>query len=518
MLKFLKNLLIIIILFVGASFIFQVIFPVPSNEGRENSTYIAASTDTQMGELILGMAEENPGTSGVLPLLGGPSAFAARVAMARAAEQSIDARYYIWQRDITGILLLDELKKAADRGVRVRFLLDDNGIPDLDPEFAELDAHPNIEVRVFNPFVLRSPRVLTYIFDFLRINRRMHNKSMTFDGVATIVGGRNIGDIYFDRNEEVNYFDFDVAVIGDGARDVDEDFDLYWASESAVPFSELSDPDDPATDTLAATYAEIENDPATDTYLQAIEESLIIPNLNNNAEVFEWVEVALVSDDPAKALGAMDPSGYMAVRLYEILPTPQSEIDLISAYFIPGDFLTDRLTGWAQDGLLVRTLTNAQEATDVLPVHGGYIGYREALVEGGVKVFELKTAQELRSLTEQFGLTGESRSSLHAKTFIIDREHIFVGSYNFDPRSARLNTEMGFLVASPSISTLVVEGLDENIANRAYEVVFAENGDLEWIDAGAEGGPKVWDTEPNTTWFSRFLASFIGILPIEWML
>lgn len=516
--KFIGRLVIIAILFVGASFIFQIVFPVPTTPGRDNSTFIEASSETTLGGLVLAAASENPGTSGVVPLVNGPNAFAARVALARAAETSIDARYYIWQRDVTGILLLDELKKAADRGVRVRLLLDDNGIPDLDLELSELDAHPNVEVRVFNPFVLRSPRIVTYAFDFLRINRRMHNKSMTFDGVAAIVGGRNIGDIYFDRNEEVNYFDFDVAVIGDGAKSVDEDFDLYWASETSVPIGDLVDADDPTIDTLSATYAEIESAPGTDVYVQAIEASPIVSNLDNDASAFEWVEVSLVSDDPAKAKGRMDPSGYLTYRLVQILPPPQTQVDLISAYFIPGDALTARLSSWARDGLLVRTLTNAQESTDVLPVHGGYIGYRDDLVQAGVRVYELKTAQDRPTLTEQFGLTGESRSSLHAKTFVIDREVIFVGSYNFDPRSARLNTEMGFLISSPTLAQLVSDGLDENISDRAYEVVYGEDGQLDWLDGAGGGEATVIEEEPNTTWLSRSIASFIGILPIEWML
>lgn len=510
--------MVIAAIFFAASFAFQTVYAVPEVVDRENSSAYKASRDTELGRLVTDLAAQNPGKSGVAPLIHGPDSFAARMVLTEAAEASIDARYYIWQNDQTGILLLEALRNAADRGVRVRLLLDDNGIPDLDPELAELDVHPNIEVRIFNPFVLRSPRILSYLLDFRRINRRMHNKSISFDGVAAIVGGRNIGDIYFYRNEEVNYFDFDVAVIGKAAREVDEDFDIYWASEAAVPLAELVPQGDPQAGILAASAASVKAAPGGQNYVDSIKNSRLLEELTDNAAGFEWADMTLVSDDPAKALGRIPESGYMASKLLQILSPPRSEVDLISAYFIPGPVIRVALTDWAGNGITVRTVTNAQEATDVLPVHGAYRKYRNELLDGGVELYELKSSQDLPTLVEQFGLVGSKNSSLHAKTFIIDRSEIFVGSYNFDARSAFLNTEMGFLIKSPQLASAVSGALDANLENWSYEVVLSDDGEINWV-AKSEGAENVvFQTEPNTSAFSRALTAIIGYLPIEWML
>jgi cardiolipin synthase C len=511
-------LIAIAALYFGGALIFQSIYAVPSTEGRENSRSLGASEETALGDHIIGLAAQHPGKSGVAPLIEGPTAFAARIVLAGAAEATIDARYYIWQKDLTGLLLLESLYEAAERGVRVRLLLDDNGIPDLDPELAEMDAHPNIEVRIFNPFVLRSPRIVSYALDFGRLNRRMHNKSMTFDSVAAIIGGRNIGDIYFYRNEEVNYFDFDVAVIGEAAREVEDDFDLYWASDSAIEASKVLPPADPDGGVLARSVAAARAAPGGLEYQESIESLKLLDQLADDARGFDWAEMKLVSDDPAKGLGRIPEEGYLYSRLLDILSAPQTEVDLISAYFVPGPVVREALTRWAENGIKVRTLTNAQEATDVLPVHGAYQQYRNELLQSGVELYELKSTQELRSLVAQFGLVGSRNSSLHAKTFVVDRSELFVGSYNFDARSAFLNTEMGFLIDSPQLAAEIYEKLDTNLDEWAYQVVEGEGNDLRWVDRSEGPNEIVHDTEPNTTALSRGLAKFIGYLPIEWML
>jgi putative cardiolipin synthase len=203
--------------------VFQVLFAVPTSPGRSNSVFILISVDTTLAKTLAPAIAQNLDTSGVLWLDKGFDGFAARVLLIDMAEDSIDLRTYIWQNDITGFLMLDAVRRAADRGVRVRLLLDDNGTPNLDPELAFLNNNPNIEIRLFNPFVLRAPRLATFVFDFMRVNRRMHNKSITVDSVVTIAGGRNIGDIYFSASEEVNYFDLDVAVFEPAATEVAAD-------------------------------------------------------------------------------------------------------------------------------------------------------------------------------------------------------------------------------------------------------------------------------------------------------
>ncbi|MCA0872347.1 phospholipase D family protein [Seohaeicola saemankumensis] len=511
--RYLAALLAVYLIATGS---FRLFYGVPEADNRVDSRAIAPRDDSALGALILPLAAAHPGLSGVTNLQDGISAFAGRLQLADMAEDSLDLRYYIWQKDITGMLLLDAAKRAADRGVRVRLLLDDNGVPDIEPELAELNAHPNIEVRLFNPFVLRSPRMATYLLDFGRINRRMHNKSFTVDGLVTLVGGRNIGDIYFSRDQQVNYFDLDVVALGQAAQDVSEDFDLYWASPSAVSADLLLAP--AADGTLDATLEELRADPGNRAFEQTARELPIAEELTDNARAFDWVEMTLVSDDPAKGQGPVPDSDLMSFRLREILPPVHRQVLLISAYFVPGPWLTGVLSDWAASGIDVRTLTNAQEATDVLPVHSGYRRYRDQLVHAGVNVYELKAQQNRRDLAEQFGLIGSTNSSLHAKTFVLDRETLFVGSFNFDPRSARLNTEMGFLIKSPRLSELVGHGFDNHLAGRAYLVEQDTGGNLIWRDTLADGPDRIHDTEPGTTALSRALVRVIGWMPVEWLL
>jgi putative cardiolipin synthase len=212
-----------------------VLFPLPDRQGIDVSEAIPATATTTIGAAVLQGQVEHPGESGVIPLAGGGEAFAARVLLARTAEQSLDVQYYIWQADTTGYLLLDELRAAAERGVRVRLLLDDNGIAGLDADLRALDDLPNLEVRLFNPFTLRRPKPLSFAFDFFRLNRRMHNKSFTADGAVTVVGGRNVGDIYFAFGPDAHYIDTDVLALGPAAAEVSAAFGAYWNSASAYP-------------------------------------------------------------------------------------------------------------------------------------------------------------------------------------------------------------------------------------------------------------------------------------------
>ncbi|WP_164661176.1 phospholipase D family protein [Tropicibacter sp. Alg240-R139] len=518
MLKTLRFLIIATLCYVFASFGFQWLFPVPHDPGRENSSALPARSDTTLGGVVLPLMEQHVGTSGVAGLQDGAAAFAARLLLIDAAEQSLDVRYYIWQKDITGLLLLDALQRAAERGVRVRLLLDDNGTPDLDPELAEMDAHENIEVRLFNPFMLRSPRMASYALDFGRINRRMHNKSLTVDGVATVVGGRNVGDIYFSRSEGVNYFDMDVVAIGDAAADVSVDFDIYWASSSAVPVSDVLVPRPVDGGILDASVAQIKALPGGEAYAESVRASNLMEELLDDARGFDWVPMQMVSDSPVKGQGAAQEDDLMMTRLIKLLPNPEIEVSVISAYFVPGNRFTEVLTTWAGDGIRVRTLTNAQEATDVLPVHSGYVPYRDRLIDGGVEVYELKSNQVKPDLLEQFGLVGSSNTSLHAKTFEIDGQHIFVGSFNFDPRSARLNTEMGFLIDSSELAGNMARGLDRQLPERAYKVERGDSGELHWIETEQNGADHIYPKEPKTTALSRTVVWIMGLLPIQWML
>lgn len=507
-----RRLLVILVLLLAALALARYLLRLPSNEGRVETHAFAPDPATTLGSALLPLAAAHPGLSGIRPLWPGIEAYAARMALARAAEQSIDARYYIWQRDSTGLSLLQELKAAADRGVRVRLLVDDNGTPDLDAELAALNTLPNFEVRVFNPFSLRSPRVLSYPLDFPRINRRMHNKSFTVDGVATIVGGRNIGDIYFARDTEIQYSDFDVLATGAVVGNVATDFDAYWNSASAYPHQLLVTPpaDLSALDTAAT---EAQADPDTEAYAQAVSESRLVQGMLAKTLDLEWVPVTLLSDDPRKALGDAPAGTLLATALGPLIGTARQSIDVISAYFVPGREGTERLAFAARQGLRVRVLTNSLEATDVLPVHAAYGKYRQPLLSAGVEIYELRRIPRTEKERKALGLLGSSGASLHAKVFAVDRRAVFVGSFNFDPRSVWLNCEMGFWIESPALATAITDALDRG-ASTTWQVGLAPDGALTWTGADS---PTVSD-EPGSNALKRFTLGLLARLPVEWMM
>ncbi|MHC9237079.1 phospholipase D family protein [Pseudooceanicola sp. 502str34] len=513
--RFLRFLLVLAVVVVLAIFGLRLIYPLPDLPTDPASTALPASEQTPLGAALMPAAAAHPGQSGIWPLSDGREAYAARVLLARTAQESIDLQYYIWQTDETGWMLLDEVRKAAERGVRVRLLLDDNGIPGLDAELAALNATPNVEVRIFNPFTLRSPRMLSYAFDFRRLNHRMHNKAMIVDGAATVLGGRNIGNIYFDYGQGVHYFDADVMAVGPVVDDVAQNFDRYWASGSAYPAELILDPAPGGMESLLAHAEEARATAFAAQYVDAIAETPLIQRMQAGTLRFEWGEVSFFSDDPAKGLGQAEGDGLLISQIIA-LAQPKQTFDLVSAYFIPGEVGTEILTGFAAEGVRTRVLTNALASTDVVPVHGAYMKYRDDLVAGGVETLELRPqADRVREHGLSNMIVG-SASSLHAKTFAIDGEKIFVGSFNFDPRSAQLNTEMGLLIPSRAMAQGLATVLEE--ASQYYRVSETAEGRMIWIETRPDGSELVLTKEPESTLMQRAFARLVSWLPVEWML
>jgi cardiolipin synthase C len=493
---------------------------------RTESTALTAqeAETTPLGHAIAGELAAHPGLTGIDPLPDPLDSFAARVDLVRTAQRTLDVQYYIWRNDLTGTLLLEALREAADRGVRVRLLLDDNGTASsLDPTLAALNAHPNVEVRLFNPFVVRKPKFISFLWDFPRLNRRMHNKSLTADSSATILGGRNIGDEYFAATDGVVFADLDILAIGPAATDVAHDFDRYWASASAWPVDQLLPAPDPqALDTLDRKAQAVEVDPAATAYMQSLEKATDVRRLMNGTLPLEWAKSRLVSDDPVKARGKAAPDTLILAQLHAILGDPKHELDLVSPYFVPAEAGTRYFTDLAAKGIEVHVLTNSLEATDVLPVHAGYTRRRKALLKSGVELFELRRTAGTpasKAASKETGRTvfGSSGSSLHAKTFAMDEDRVFVGSLNFDPRSANLNTELGLVIDSPELARRIESTFWTQVPQLAYEVKLDHDGSLYWIKRTGNVTER-YDTEPNTTWSKRLGVWFFSILPIEWLL
>jgi len=485
----------------------------PSIEGRPKISSIPGTSDTRLGAGVSTLASAHPGKNGLHPLPAAHDAFAARVLLATAAERSIDAQYYIWHDDVTGRLLLDALCKAADRGVRVRLLLDDNNTGGFDATIATLAAHRNIFVRLFNPLVNRHARWTNYLFDFSRVNHRMHNKSFTVDGEVTIIGGRNIGDEYFDAGTAVAFTDLDVMAVGPVVGEVEDSFDLFWNSASAHPALAIVPGVglDTASSVLAALAA-TPTDPAAKSYLEALRESELVTGLLAQRLAFEWADVRLVGDDPQKVFRS-DRELLLLPRLLEITGQPQSQFDVVSPYFVPGDLGTANLSALAQRHVHIRFLTNSLASNDVAAVHAGYAKRRKPLLRAGLKMYELKPRRAESGPQPK----GGSSAALHAKTFQIDGRHAFIGSFNFDPRSARLNTELGFAIDSPQLAGQLRSFFDTEVPELAYEVVLNKDGDLEWHEASPEGS-KVYLTEPGSSAWRRGSVRLLSVLPIDWLL
>ena len=491
----------------------------PSLQGRTESTALTDTRDTRLGQVLEPLAAAHPGQSAIYPLQNARDAFAARAHLAQVAERSLDVQYYIWHKDMTGTLLLNALRAAADRGVRVRLLLDDNNTSGLDPVLAALDAHHNIEVRLFNPFVLRAPRVLGYLSDFRRANRRMHNKSFTADNQVTIIGGRNVGDAYFGATSGVLFSDLDVMAAGPVVRAVSDNFDLYWKSLSSYPVSLLLPPGEAkALNELAAERQAAPQQQALAEYIGALRDSPFVRQLTQARLPLEWAVTRMVSDDPAKGLGQAAPDSLMRDKLRAIIGEPVSRVSLVSPYFVPSEAGVEIFSDLAISGVNIEILTNSLEATDVLAVHAGYAKRRVALLEAGVTLYELRRlAPGLAKERERFGMGSSSASSLHAKTFAVDQARVFVGSFNFDPRSTHLNTEMGFVIDSPALAQQVHDAFEVRVPEDAYRVTLGDNGRLVWTEQ--QNGRQVrHDSEPGATGWQRFRVWLLSLLPIDSLL
>jgi putative cardiolipin synthase len=491
----------------------------PPLEGRTETRTLADTGGTRLAKSVAPLLAQHPGKTGVHALPNPLDAFAARVVLAGAAEKSLDVQYYIWRDDQTGYLLFDALWRAAERGVRVRLLLDDNNTKGLDEVIGVLDDHPNIEVRLYNPVAYRGSRVMNFVTDFERVNRRMHNKSFTADNRATIVGGRNVGNEYFGAGEDVLFADLDVIAVGPAVQEVSDAFDLYWNSPSAYPASLLVPKVSPdARDRLKAKFVEVGVDTESRKYTDAVRATPLVTNLLEGKLDIEWDDARVVRDDPAKTLDTKQRHDVLLITdLLQNFGRAEKSFDLISPYFVPGKDGTAGLAAGAQRGVTTRVLTNSLSATDVSAVHAGYSKWRKPLLEAGVKLYELKsTSAAVENEEKKEKKKGSSPESLHAKTFALDHKRIFVGSFNFDPRSALLNTEMGLVIDSPALATRLSEAMDK-VTRDAYELRLMPSGDIEWIEHDP-AGDKRYDTEPQTTAFKRAAVWFLSLLPIDWLL
>ncbi len=489
----------------------------PARPALPVESAIPASAGGRLDQLVAPAEAAHPGASGFRLVSDGVESFALRAYTARLAVRSLDVQTYIWHQDTTGLFLAHALLAAADRGVHVRLLLDDIDARAEGYFLAALDAHPNIEVRLYNPLASRSGAVsmsLDFLRAFGRLNHRMHNKSWIADNRVAIVGGRNVGDEYFGASDEVNFVDLDFAMVGPVVAEASASFDRYWNAAAAYPVATLN----PAAATAGA-LAKLRHrlGPAVEaasrsSYAAVLRDDAAVHRLLAHDWPMTWTAAyKFATDDPLKTKDKPESGTSVAATLRHAFLGTQHSLVIISPYFVPGREGAAWLADMAESGRSVRILTNSLAANDVAAVHGGYERYRRRLLRGGVQIWELKPDHEIRVPGKHH--IGASSASLHTKALVIDDTEVFVGSFNIDPRSTSLNTEQGVLLTDPGLARQVERIFERQTdGSRSWQVTLAD-GELCWSD-----GRQQFHTEPLASTWRRFQAWLARILPVESLL
>lgn len=487
----------------------------PTEVERQPSVAYAEPAATTLGRIFAPAVDNNPGLSGFSVLDTGSQALAVRLAAIESAERALDLQYYIWNSDHSGRYMASRLLAAADRGVRVRVLLDDMNIGGRDAQVAALDRHPGIEVRIFNPIAGRTgmAKWLGILGDFSRLNRRMHNKTFIADGTLGIVGGRNIGDEYFDLHAEANFRDRDMLAAGPVVDRIGANFDAYWNSEWAYPVAALqAHPDSVVTlDHLRTWAAELQDVSLPHEYTSGVDYlRTVLPQLI-------WAEAELVFDPPVpQDVSDSDSLKPTAIALGVLTQAARSEVLIESAYLILSLPQLEAMQEMVERGVVLRALTNSLASNDVTVNHAGYARMRRAMLEHGLILHEFRPdAESCRQLVGEGKLCGEKAGfALHAKSMVFDREVLYVGSFNLNQRSAYLNSETALIIRSPLLAQKVADAIEHNMqAENSWRVRLDNDGWLSWTIAGKP--PTRMYQEPESSWWRRFKVGLISTFPLE---
>ena len=455
---------------------------------------------TSLGRMVA--AEEvGKNLSGIRLLTSGEEALADLIALADHAERTLDIQYYIIHQDDSARILLQHVRRAADRGVRVRVLVDDLNTAGEDRRFMHLSAHANVEVRVFNPFPggrsATWTRLLASVNDIRRINHRMHNKLFVADNALAITGGRNIGDEYFTRDPHYNFIDLDVIAAGTIVRELSASFDAFWNSKYAYPIASVASP--VSAETVSPQVLES---------AAALGSNWLGAELDSGHLQLTWVPATVLADRPAKIASEVSPDEEVTIanNLAALMRGAKQELIVISPYFVPGKDGVALFAKLVDQGVHIRILTNSLASTDSPLVHNGYSHYRVALLKLGIELSEVRP--KLGQKHARFHPFRGSNASLHAKAVVIDQKTVFIGSMNMDARSARTNSELGLVIRSPDIARQVTSLLDDISADGSYKLRLVDHSDrIEW----SSGEPEMtWYTDPETTRLQRFVLKLVA--------
>lgn len=463
------------------------------------------------------------GLTAYLAMSDAYQSIASRIHLIRRAKYTLDLQYYIWADDFIGNLMLEELLAAADRGVKVRLLIDDQNGTQIDRQLSALISHPNISIKLYNPYKFRHFRVMDYLIRANRINHRMHNKLVIADGAIAVTGGRNISSEYFDASQSFQFTDMDILFLGNAVHHANQVFQEFWNFELSYPVEKFIDKGS-KQDLLDLRQAFIKlgqkNHP-TDNKVN-VEQKELANELNQNK--VNWAFAEFLADSPKKTLGKAQNNELIYHQIRNHMGDPKQEMDLIAAYFVPTKNGTDFINQFPTQDVKVRVLTNSFVANDVALVHAFYQKYRMDLLKNGVELYEFKPYIERKRRTWYEVVTGnvipkkgKNKSSLHAKFIDID-DKVFIGSFNLDPRSFNLNTEVGLVVKSDPLQEQISGLLDRTLHTVAYELKLNNQGEIIWLDHRPDGKIVEYKADPETTRFQRLIMHTVSYLPIEWMM
>lgn len=507
---------------------------------KPSTSALADWQATALGQRFEARGAGRPELSGFYLLDDGARSFALRLRIAERAQKTLDLQYFALQQDDTGLLLLNALLAAADRGVRVRLLIDDALGADGDSKIRALAAHPNIEIRIFNPFLMRQElaflRGVEYLLEAGRVNYRMHNKLFIGDNAIAVAGGRNIGDEYFHASSAIEFGDFDLAIAGPLVRNLSRSFDVYWNDRLAVPVESMpmGMPTEKELDDCRAELAGHFDKMSVSDYYRALPRTNQLDDMMSGKVPMIWARAIIAFDTPDKAaaLSGERPGHLMWNRVARAAEAAKNELIIVSPYLVPGQTELELLHTLRERGVRVRILTNSLASTDMPIVHAGYRRYRVGLLQDGVELYETRpqpdqaaskaAARESgRSSGGGFSKTGKSGMfALHAKVFVIDRQRVFLGSMNFDRRSLRINTEIGVIIDSPQLAREVARRFDAIVdPSNSYRLALDPNQSagepaLRWHSADA-GEEQVTTSDPGVNAVKRSLIETLSLLPLD---
>ena len=503
------------------SILFIVLFtacsPVPEVYPRTPSHALKTYSATQIGKIMEKEVARHNGKSGFDVIRYGREAFTARIAMTDLTQKTLDLQYYLWDQDETGRLLALHTLRVADKGVKVRVLLDDIGLQGRDNMLGAMDAHPNIEIRIFNPFSNRGIHALDFLTDTQRVNHRMHNKTVIMDNAFAIVGGRNIGNHYFGVSEDINFRDMDIAAVGPIVRDISKLYDYFWNGKWSVPISVISGKKYTMRD-LEKERKKLEGKVKKDSYPYPLaqDSSALQRQLNQLLKKFIWTKGEMLWNDPEQMKLAKNEQTHTIINgLHKHLKKVKKNVFVESAYFIPSNEGIEYLIALQNKGIKVRILTNSLKSNDVLAAYAGYSNYRREMLKHGIELYELRNDAGASQIINHVAVKTKVHTGLHSKIILFDEKDVFVGSFNLDPRSSNINTEGGLYVPSTALAKRVMAYMDEGIDLRnAYRLGLDRSGHITWTTI--ENDKTVtYTSEPKVGIWDKMKVNLLQLLPME---